>query len=812
MLNDSESVGLFYDPTMPDHSAHSSVPAPRSPRRNDLSRRGPGRLRLESLEERSLLSSYYYFDAGKTFFDFTVGHEVQVRPGAVYRVAPDGTETVYTDTDPTPGIIFGLDVLPDGDLVVGRTNTPNTVGTSESILRIDLDPETPEGVTSWKPPKGSRVAAVAAGPNGVIYFLDPGETRWVVINPQTAKVVQHRDGAVYRVGSNGKPAKIFTDKDPRFSVLTDLAVLPDGDLVLARTHNYPSTGQDVLRIDVDPKTKKRITEIPTTFPVSAVASGPDKSAFYYLDAGETVFDFAVGHEVQVRPGSVYRAAASGAGVLLTDSDPTPGVLTDLAVFRDKDLLIGRSTLPNTITGTYSTLQIDPATPEVVTSSEAIEEVVGVAVARPAVVPEALKVEPNGDVTFKVRVNVPALTRDTEVGVYWTTGEDMDPAADPVTETFTLKEGTKLGLIKKTFKVPAENVLVAPEEATSLAVITDRDSMTLPSGGLNAGWIGDRVDARFSTDDLTVKDLQKIMPGLKGEDADRLLGPMKAAMQEFGIRTLEQRAMFLGQLAHESGSLTHWVEKPNPKNVDYDPAHPDTYFINFYWKKPTRWKNSTPATGEFIPTPTGLTLRIKNAGAGPTKDFDLYWAQGTSFAGLTPIPATFTRSGTKYVLENFAGADPATLPKFTTHLLVVDPDASQVVLALENLKLRNWRVKDVLDYRGRGPIQLTGRYNYQRFADFIGDPSVMTDPTKVSDKNNPALGMQSAGWFWKAGNDVGQDLNVTVDEMAGRSSEDLNLTVSTVINQFDTKNLGKRLSRYRRAWSVLLVTPDEEPAP
>jgi putative chitinase len=34
------------------------------------------------------------------------------------------------------------------------------------------------------------------------------------------------------------------------------------------------------------------------------------------------------------------------------------------------------------------------------------------------------------------------------------------------------------------------------------------------------------------------------------------------------------------------------------------------------------------------------------------------------------------------------------------------------------------------YRGRGALQLTGKSNYQAFADFIKDPAVMTDPDKV----------------------------------------------------------------------------------
>lgn len=51
------------------------------------------------------------------------------------------------------------------------------------------------------------------------------------------------------------------------------------------------------------------------------------------------------------------------------------------------------------------------------------------------------------------------------------------------------------------------------------------------------------------------------------------------------------------------------------------------------------------------------------------------------------------------------------------------------------------------YRGRGPIQLTGKANYHAFAtDFFEDPeTVMNDPDLVTDDIPTAL--YSALWFW-----------------------------------------------------------------
>src|SRR5262249_10825011 len=47
----------------------------------------------------------------------------------------------------------------------------------------------------------------------------------------------------------------------------------------------------------------------------------------------------------------------------------------------------------------------------------------------------------------------------------------------------------------------------------------------------------------------------------------------------------------------------------------------------------------------------------------------------------------------------------------------------------------------------GPIQLTGRYNYQSFADDAQSPDLMTNTAMLADKvNNPLLGLRAAGFF------------------------------------------------------------------
>jgi len=47
------------------------------------------------------------------------------------------------------------------------------------------------------------------------------------------------------------------------------------------------------------------------------------------------------------------------------------------------------------------------------------------------------------------------------------------------------------------------------------------------------------------------------------------------------------------------------------------------------------------------------------------------------------------------------------------------------------------------YRGRGALQLTGKANYQAFADYIGRPEVVNDPDLVAGE----LCFESALWFF-----------------------------------------------------------------
>ena len=90
-------------------------------------------------------------------------------------------------------------------------------------------------------------------------------------------------------------------------------------------------------------------------------------------------------------------------------------------------------------------------------------------------------------------------------------------------------------------------------------------------------------------------------------------------------------------------------------------------------------------------------------------------------------------------------------------------------------LGNTETGDGFRFRGGGFIQLTGRANYQDFANFIGDQMVMQDASYLGE-NYP---FTSAGFFWKNNN-----INSLAD--IGSSDDDVD-AVGAVINGANPPN-------------------------
>ena len=101
------------------------------------------------------------------------------------------------------------------------------------------------------------------------------------------------------------------------------------------------------------------------------------------------------------------------------------------------------------------------------------------------------------------------------------------------------------------------------------------------------------------------------------------------------------------------------------------------------------------------------------------------------------------------------------------------------------------------YRGRGPIQITGKYNYGRFTEWAKKldaraPDFVASPDLVN--TDPWEGLGPI-WYWDAGNPTGESLNVYADE----ANHEM---VTRRING-GTNGYADRLTRYTRAALVLL---------
>ena len=101
------------------------------------------------------------------------------------------------------------------------------------------------------------------------------------------------------------------------------------------------------------------------------------------------------------------------------------------------------------------------------------------------------------------------------------------------------------------------------------------------------------------------------------------------------------------------------------------------------------------------------------------------------------------------------------------------------------------------YRGRGPIQITGKYNYGKFTAWARKldaraPDFVASPDLVN--TNPWEGLGPI-WYWDSGNPTGESLNVYADEA---NHEMVTRRINGGLNGY-----ADRLARYTRAALVLL---------
>jgi predicted chitinase len=94
-------------------------------------------------------------------------------------------------------------------------------------------------------------------------------------------------------------------------------------------------------------------------------------------------------------------------------------------------------------------------------------------------------------------------------------------------------------------------------------------------------------------------------------------------------------------------------------------------------------------------------------------------------------------------------------------------------------LGNTQPGDGPKYKGAGYIQLTGRANYQAFADYMGDQKIMDGVDYVSEK----YPWEAAGFWWR-----NNGMNDIVDSLKGTSIDQQTLEISKAVN------LGDRYSK------------------
>ena len=91
--------------------------------------------------------------------------------------------------------------------------------------------------------------------------------------------------------------------------------------------------------------------------------------------------------------------------------------------------------------------------------------------------------------------------------------------------------------------------------------------------------------------------------------------------------------------------------------------------------------------------------------------------------------------------------------------------------------------DGAKFSGTGYIHLTGRYNYQKFADYINDQKIMQEGWSYVESN---YAWEAAGYFWSVltrANSVASNPNVHPDDL------------SKIVNFHDKNTFAKRANIY-----------------
>lgn len=113
-------------------------------------------------------------------------------------------------------------------------------------------------------------------------------------------------------------------------------------------------------------------------------------------------------------------------------------------------------------------------------------------------------------------------------------------------------------------------------------------------------------------------------------------------------------------------------------------------------------------------------------------------------------------------------------------------------------LGNTQPGDGVRFKGRGPIQITGRANYERIGKVLGI-DLINQPELLE---QPQHGFRSAGYFWRS-----HGLNESADRQTEAAFKEITKRINGGLNGY-----AERVRYYRRALSVLAtVSVDQSPA-
>lgn len=132
--------------------------------------------------------------------------------------------------------------------------------------------------------------------------------------------------------------------------------------------------------------------------------------------------------------------------------------------------------------------------------------------------------------------------------------------------------------------------------------------------------------------MTREELLSVMP-LSGTNADVFLGPLNAAMGEFGIDTPSRQAAFMAQVAHESKQLSALEE-----NLNY---RPQAILDTFNTKSLTRFTHAQAEMyGRTAEHPANQRMIANIAYANRGGNGDVASGDGWKYRGAGLIQLTF----------------------------------------------------------------------------------------------------------------------------------------------------------------------------